>query len=111
MKATDNKSNRLSPEAMKLFLLSQTENTGYDTYNCCVVAAENEVAARKINPGGMREWDSERECWVFVYSDGRKEPDEDSTWANDITLIQVRYIGEASPNTKRGIICASFNAG
>ena len=35
---------------MKLWLISQTENEGYDTYDSAVVAAETENAARLIHP-------------------------------------------------------------
>lgn len=79
---------------MKLYLISQEVNTGYDTYDSAVVAAENEDAARRIMPGGWQEWGSKF-----------------SSWAYDPSQVEVRYLGEAAPEIEAGEICASFNAG
>ena len=40
---------------MKLWLLSQDKNNDYDTYDSCVVVAENEEDAKKFAPERMRE--------------------------------------------------------
>lgn len=37
-------------QIMNIYLISQTENDGYDTYDSCVVVAENEDMARRITP-------------------------------------------------------------
>ena len=74
---------------MKLYLISQTENTGYDTYDSAVVAAENAKIAREINP------DRSDGSYAWCHS-------------KDVT---ARYLGVAKAGTKRGLICASFNAG
>lgn len=37
---------------MKLWLISQDDNTGYDTYDSAIVAAVDTEAARAINPDG-----------------------------------------------------------
>ena len=81
---------------MKLYLLSQDENNGYDTYDSCVVAAENQKDARRIHPSGNvgTKWDT-----VF------------STWCKSPSSVKVELIGEAAPNVKAGVICSSFNAG
>ena len=42
---------------MKLWLISQDENTGYETFDRAVVAAENEEAARNIKPCEEQGWD------------------------------------------------------
>jgi len=82
---------------MKLYLISQDHNRGYDTYDCAVVIAENEEEAKKVNVGSF---------------------DQYGTWASP-EHVTVKYIGEAVEGLKgelstgdgEAIICASFNAG
>lgn len=76
---------------MKLYLISQSENDGYDTYDAFVVCAENEEDAKVI-----RELD-EKERW--------------GTWVTDTKHIEVKYLGEADKSIPRGEILGSFNAG
>lgn len=74
---------------MKLFLISQTENRDYDTYDSAVVCAPDEETARKVDPsGGSRR----------------------HTWASPCA-VTVEYLGEARKAMPPGIVCASFNAG
>lgn len=77
---------------MKLFLLVQDDNRGYDTYDSVVVAAESEALAREITPS------SDYCKWG-------------STWADAPDNVSVQYLGEAYERTTPGIILASFNAG
>lgn len=79
---------------MKLWLISQTENDGYDTYDSAVVAAESEEDARSIHPG-RSEW-------------GERHGD---TWASKPENVKAELIGEAKPGLAAGVWCASFNAG
>ena len=81
---------------MNLYLISQDENIGYDTYDLAVVAAENEDIARNVNPcnGKPINW---------------KNPED--TWCPKSENVCVKYIGKAVKGTVRGVICASFNAG
>jgi len=90
---------------MKLFLISQTVNNDYDTFDAAVVAAEDEVAARHIHPRGMEQgklstppdttqWDN-----IFAFDD----------WANSPNDVKVIYLAET--HLPAGIILASFNAG
>ncbi len=72
---------------MKLFKIWQTKNNNCDTYNNAVVAAESEEDAANISP----------------------DPDDKCTWVSPDKVF-VRLIGTATPETKRGIICASFRA-
>ena len=79
---------------MKLWLISQDHNRGYDTYDCAVVIAETEQEARRIDLGG-------EQLWAL--------PEH----------VKVKYIGEATEGLKgelatgdnEAVICASFNAG
>lgn len=79
---------------MKLWLISQDENRGYDTYDSAVVAAETEADARNIHPGRSEGWG-----------------DYFPTWSSSPDKVTARYIGEAMPGTEPGVILASFNAG
>lgn len=85
---------------MKLYLISQGDHNGYDTYDSAVVAAESEEKAAKIHPGLNSE-----------YFDARKDWGVYGGWANSHKSVDVKLIGEAAPNTKAGVILASFNAG
>jgi len=88
---------------MKLFLLSQTEYRGYDTYDSCVVCAESVEDAVIIHPSAIYGIDFTPSCpnWDRTYPDWATHPDH----------VQAEYLGEAAPGVRRGIICASFNAG
>lgn len=83
---------------MKLFLISQSQNSDYDTFDSAVVAAPDEQTARCINPNNgqiIKEWKNK-------YSD---------EWCDAPEHVYVKYIGDAAPDTEQGVICASFNAG
>ena len=96
---------------MKLYLLSQDENSGYDTYDSCVVAAIDEGAARRISPFEYYTWSDDHGSWCFTYVDGSLTEEYHPSWANDLDAIKVKYIGEASQDMKAGVVCASYNAG
>ena len=85
---------------MKLYLLSQQVRTGYDTYDSCVVAANSEEEARHISPNGEINTSKEADPWDFCYY----------TWCIP-EKVTVEEIGTAHPSIKKGVICASFNAG
>jgi len=74
---------------MKLYLISQNFNRGYDTYDSAVVTARNEGEARNTEIGSIGEFGS----WVT--------PDK----------VKVELIGTAIKGTEAGIILDSFNAG
>ena len=84
---------------MNLYLISQTENEGYDTYDSAVVYAETAEQARMIHPDGKKEWD------------GTVRP---NTWSNtwcDDKHVKVELIGKAASVSLCAVVCASFNAG
>ena len=87
---------------MKIYLISQDKNNGWDTYDSAVVCAENEEKARLTHPSE----DSSEDCEEWDGIDG--EPY--GSWTN-YENVKVEYIGEATPSLKKGVICASFNAG
>ena len=100
---------------MKLYLISQDRNDGYDTFDSAVVAAENEQKAREIYPSSFVTHVSNGK-WMGTYSGGAskgQEYDQDDSydWVSfkDIDCIDVEYLGET--DKEKGLVLASFNAG
>ena len=86
---------------MKLWLLTQTKNRGYDTYSSCVVAAESEDEARSTLPGELLSFGLDPRRAVEFIS---------NYWASP-EFVSVTYLGEAKDGIEPGSICSSFNAG
>jgi hypothetical protein len=78
---------------MNLYLISQKENNGYDTYDSAVVVAENEDEARGMSPS----YDSD-ESWLEL------------TWCKK-EYVKVEYLGVADEKQEKGYVVSSFNAG
>lgn len=70
---------------MNLYLISQTANNDWDTYDSAVVAAPDENTAKHMLPGNF-----------------------DSTWTSPEN-VEVKYLG--TTELPQSVICASFNAG
>lgn len=79
---------------MNLYLLTQDEETGYDTFDSVVVAALNGDQAKKIHPYGDDAWGYWSGCWP-------KSPEG----------VDAKLIGKAVDGTSAGVILSSFNAG
>ena len=77
---------------MKLYLITQDVNNGYDTYDSFVVCAKDEEDAKMVHELD----DDELYC---------------KTWVSNIEDIKVKYLGEADESIERGEILGSFNAG
>lgn len=103
---------------MKIFKLTQSVNTGYDTYDSCIVIAEGKAEAKRIHPssiwtkGGFYD-EGKKEFWTEYSSTTETYlyEGEYGTWTNDLTKIEVEEIGEAKKGSKKGVVIASFNAG
>ena len=80
---------------MNLYLISQTQNENYDTFDALVVCAENEEDARNITP------EDDNSFPAFMWSSWCDSPDE----------VTVEYLGIASDKITKEIILSSFNAG
>ena len=78
---------------LKLYLLTQNVNTGWDTHDSCVVAAYGEEDARTITPNYAG--------WGGVHS----------SWAIHPHEVQVELLGTATKGVERGVVLASFIAG
>jgi len=101
---------------MKIFLISQSENSGYDTYDSAVVCAENEEAAKRITPSGTYAYNEKLKIfhwWCNIGTDKEQYEPESlcRTWATKLESVNVKYLGEAKEGSNAGIICDSFNAG
>ena len=79
---------------MNLYLLTQNEEFGYDTYDSVVVAAKTETDAKSIHPSGDDAWGYWSGCWP-------KSPEN----------VDAKLIGYAVEGTPEGVILSSFNAG
>lgn len=84
---------------MKLWLISQEQNSDYDTYDSLVVAAETEDDARKTPPTG----------YLFEGVDWHDRAAK--VWASGPEHVVVKHIGTAAEGTAPGVILASFNSG
>ena len=85
---------------MKLYLITQDEAHGWDTFDSAVVIAESEEAARATHPYGD------------IFPDWPKS--FNPYWASDPKNVAVRYLGEFTGEPLDdgvNVVCASFNAG
>lgn len=80
---------------MNIYLLSQNESRGYDTFDSMVVIAASEAGARRMSPNNSYEWSESHGMWLFNYNPeawGANMPDRRERrddWANDISKIKV----------------------
>lgn len=81
---------------MKLWLISQNETRGSDTFDSAVVAAETAEDAKQIHPMGDDSWNSSYRL---------------SLWCSSPEKVSVEFIGEAATGIGKGVILSSFNAG
>lgn len=112
---------------MKLYLISQDEEHGYETYDSAVIAAENEMAARCIHPSGDKDiraninadvWERHQDQYG-VAAQFSRQPNKSwqtiapvqNSWVSQPSRVSVTLIGTAVDGTSAGVICASFNAG
>lgn len=80
---------------MNLYLISQTEIDGYDTFDSAVVVAESEEHARDMIPVPLSK------VGDFDYG----------CWCSSREKVNVQYLGKAADDLKTVIVCFSFNAG
>ena len=86
---------------MNLYLISQSENHNYDTYDSAVVVAKTPSQAKQIHPSEDK-YNGDIKTWERPYG----------TWATSPKNVTAKYIGKAKRGLKSGIVlCSSFNAG
>ena len=104
-------------QQLNLYLISQAENDDFDTYDGAVVAAIDDNAARRIDPGSNHKyrrrftWSDDAGAWVELNKKGEPVVFAHLWWVDDIASVNVRLIGVAAEGTEPGVILASFNAG
>lgn len=96
---------------MKLWLISQSVNNNYDTFDSAVVAAYTEEEARNIYPdnwdGNTKRWNGSK--WLWYLEDGRVLDYSSGSWTSpDNVSVQFLADGYEGP---AGTVLASFNAG
>lgn len=89
----------------RLYLLSQTDNSGYCTYKEVVVCAPDEYTAVRMHPSNTFEY-REDQGW-FINS---TYPVPDKSWAYTHKSVECQLIGVAAVDTEIGVICADFTA-
>ena len=94
---------------MKLWLISQTAQDGYDTFDSAVVAAESDAEAKTIHPSRVR-WEHEDLSPEIRDRLLASEWNSD-TWASSPDQVSAKLIGSAEDGMAEGVIVASFNAG
>ena len=109
---------------LRIFKISQTACSGYDTFSDAIVVAASAADAVLIHPAHGRyeiliKWDSEfkeyRDAapgnWVESDSDGAPEA-RIGDWAPHPDMVTAVSVGTAEPHLAAGaVLCASFHAG
>ena len=80
---------------MKLWLISQSKDTGYDYFDSAVVAAETEEEAKLMHPQDGK--------------DIRTRVQVVQTWTYSPEDVDCQYLGEAKGGTQKEVICSSYN--
>lgn len=89
-------------QTLNLYVLTQSDERGYDTYDSCVVVARNADEAREVHPSpyvdlGERWW---------------SPPPRRDDWAHHPDRVTATLIGTAAEGLKAGqVLCSSFDAG
>ena len=97
---------------MKIYKIWQNVNNDFDTYDSAIVCAENEEEAKKICPNKYYQFVDGICIWKPLDNpEQENKNDICSSWATNIKDVMVEYIGETKQGLRKGVICASFNAG
>lgn len=91
---------------MNIYLLSQSANTDYDTWDSCVVIAKDEEEARMTHPY-YRYFNDDPNDEYNNWNGINKNYDG---WCN-AKYVSVELIGTAADGMERQVVCSSFNAG
>lgn len=78
----------------KLYYVSQSDNSGYDTYDGFICCAESLEEARNMTP--------------YDIDDSKNMI---KAWAIDMSSVDAYEIGIANDDVEIGTVLASFNAG
>lgn len=96
---------------MNIYLVSQNQNNGYDTFDSFVCIARTAREAKHMAPRHKYKYDPKTKKWLDL---GPQIIDwncpQVSGWALSPKHVQVKRIG-ISIRKKTCVVCASFNAG
>ena len=81
---------------MNLYLVEQSDNGNYDTFDSIVVVAGDEESAKDFGPYGPVNWG---------------DVDPYTTWAKSRDSVTAYLVGTATSGKEGDVILASFNAG
>jgi hypothetical protein len=93
--------NGMEGETMKIYLISQTQSRGYDTYDSAVVIARSVTQARHMDPSHGNEDGEPVKDWRRALG---------GAWCNSPDKVTVEYLGAARRGSKPGVVVSSFNA-
>jgi hypothetical protein len=91
-----------------LFLVSQSEQRGYDTFDSFVCAAASEEEARNLNPEAI--WGPKKNFPIPIDWDKQANV-RDPSWATRRESVEAKLLGVALHGTSPGVICASYCSG
>jgi hypothetical protein len=94
---------------MKIYLLTQNQNRGWDTYDSCVVVASSPEEARLMHPEGERVWDGRE--WIYANGTDPSLQYLRKDWAYHPDNVTFEEIGTANGGDRPRVVCASYNAG
>ena len=94
---------------MNLYLIEQSENNGYDTFDSAVVCCESHEEAQRIVPGQGYTKEHSKELDDKYWTEAKTSTYPE--WATRPELVSVTLIGTAEESVKLGVVCASYNAG
>ena len=89
--------------SLYIYLVSRTNVGGYDTFDSFVVIAHTSSEAKATHPNSIN---NEHYKVPLLTS----EVSIFDTWVGQ-DKVTVKLLGKASPRSKPGVVCASFNAG
>jgi hypothetical protein len=96
---------------MNIYLISQSDVKGYDTFDSAVVLAETPEKAGQIYPGLRWHTEPERAHIPWKHIETAWPQDAPNDWTNDPAKVSVEFIGHAPQAMEERVVCASFNAG
>lgn len=91
---------------MKIYLVTQNVQVGYDTHDAMVVIAVDEEAARKLHP----DMEGEDQSWNMPL-DHEWWKERQYSWAPSPEEVEVELLGEIQEECLPRVVLSSFNAG
>ena len=80
---------------MNIYLVKQSINNGYDTYDSMIVMSKTEERARDMHPEGVGGWTNKWSDWIDL---------------DQKHLLSVSNIG-VTKSREEGVVLTSYNAG